>query len=159
MRQGEVYRASSPHSGDYSEYNVNRKQGGEYVNQGSDYVNKSEFVNQSEYGKRSDYVNNKSEFSSGNLIDCFQRGGSESSSEFVFYRGGEGGAERQARFGGRRLEELKGRAEQRHSPSPERRRINSPLLVRWPQGLVIQNITCCDQFLVLIISYGATTLT
>ena len=124
---------------DYSDYNINRK--------GSDCPNKGE-----QAVGFSDYNVNKGELGDLNIIDCYNRA-SDAGSEFLFYGSRQQKndesvfANKQSNnesffrskqsndslFGvkqtNKRLEELKGR-EIRSSPSPERRKINSPLLVR-----------------------------
>ena len=129
----------------FSDYNVNKGELNPYN------VNKGE-LNPNKGVGFSDYNVNKGELGDLNIIDCYNRA-SDAGSEFLFY-----GSRQQKNdesvfvnkqsnnesffrskqsndslFGvkqtNKRLEELKGR-EIRSSPSPERRKINSPLLVR-----------------------------
>ena len=151
---------------DYSDYNINN------TRKGSDCLNKGEPT-----GDYSDYNVNKSESVSQadlNIIDCYNRG-SDAGSEFHFYRQQKNDESQfsnkqtnndsffrskqattnESLFVGRqtnkRLEELKGRAgEIRSSPSPERRRINSPLLVR---SVIITTI-----FVIIIITIIIITI-
>ena len=115
---------------DYSDYNIN-------IRKGSDCLNKGE-----QAGDYSDYSVGKGE-PDLNIIDCYNRA-TDAGAEFLFYRKNETNNEsflrskqtNESLFGGKqtnkRLDELKGRVgEIRSSPSPERRRINSPLLVRF----------------------------
>ena len=117
---------------DYSDYNIN-------IRKGSDCLNKGE-----QTADYSDYSVGKGE-PDLNIIDCYNRA-TDAGAEFLFYRKNETNNEsflrskqtlgNESLFGGKqtnkRLDELKGRVgEIRSSPSPERRRINSPLLVRF----------------------------
>ena len=122
---------------DYSDYNIN-------IRKGNDCLNKGE-----QSGDYSDYSVGKGEPGVNqadlNIIDCYNRA-TDAGAEFLFYRQQKNETNNESflrskqtnesLFGGKqtnkRLDELKGRVgEIRSSPSPERRRINSPLLVRF----------------------------
>ena len=116
---------------DYSDYNINTRKG-------SDCLKKVEDCSDYNVSKKGESV--KADL---NIIDCYNRA-TDAGAEFLFYRKNETNNESFLRskqtneglFGGKqtnkRLDELKGRVgEIRSSPSPERRRINSPLLVRF----------------------------
>ena len=117
-----------------SDYNIN-------IRKGSDCLKKGE-----QAGDYSDYSVGKGQ-PDLNIIDCYNRA-TDAGAEFLFYRQQKNETNNESflrskqtlgnesLFGGKqtnkRLDELKGRVgEIRSSPSPERRRINSPLLVRF----------------------------
>ena len=133
---------------DYSDYNINTRKV-------SDCLNKGEPGDYSDYNvNKGESVNNQGDPS---IIDCYNRA-TDAGAEFLFFRQQQQQKNDESLFSkkqtnnesffrskqtpgteslfgskqtNKRLEELKGRVgEIRSSPSPERRRINSPLLVR-----------------------------
>ena len=133
---------------DYSDYNINTRKV-------SDCLNKGEPGDYSDYNvNKGETVNNQGDPS---IIDCYNRA-TDAGAEFLFFRQQQQQKNDESLFSkkqtnnesffrskqttgneslfgskqtNKRLEELKGRVgEIRSSPSPERRRINSPLLVR-----------------------------
>ena len=146
QRIGKEYREFVPDYTGYSEKftNYNQSQIGDtsygdnyskhpnYSLTAADYgVNSSEYkpVNKgSDFNPRSiDYSNKKSDFHSDN----------KKASEFTYFKNCEPSPilgldtrQKTSQFPDRRVEELKGRVDRAHSPSPERRRLNSPLLNR-----------------------------